>query len=286
MAESTLISWADATFNPWEGCTKVSPGCDHCYAEARNKRFASGVNWGPGARRRRTSPANWRKPIEWNRKARASGKPFRVFCASLADVFDNEVPAAWLRDLFNLISETPALTWMLLTKRIGNVEAMLKACGYAYGSESGRLVALPSNIWLGITVVNQEEADRDIPKQLELPARVRFLSCEPMLGYIDLRLAERNDLARWDSTGRGLPLRRIDWVICGGESGRGARFFEIDWARKLRDQCKAAGVAFFMKQVGAYPADKTLEADFQVHHRAGADPAEWPEDLRVQEFPA
>ncbi len=176
----TTIDWCDYTFNAWLGCTKVSPGCDHCYAEGWAKRSGL-VTW--GADRRRTSPANWRKPLRWNAEAaverlRNPHRPRpRVFCASLADVFDNDVPLEWRTDLFRLIYATPNLDWLLLTKRIGNVPRALTVLG-----DEG----LPPNVWLGITVVNQEEADRDVPKLLRVPAATRFLSCEPLLELISL----------------------------------------------------------------------------------------------------
>ncbi|MCW0072999.1 phage Gp37/Gp68 family protein, partial [Burkholderia pseudomallei] len=170
-------------FNPWEGCQKVGPGCDHCYAEARNARFAGGsaVNWGPGAPRRRTSAANWRKPLAWNAAHEqffaARGRRQRVFCSSLADVFDNAVYPMWRVDLFDLISNTPNLDWLLLTKRIGNARDMISS---VLGSIMRDEREWPwPHVWLGATIVNQAEADRDIPKLLAVPARVRFLSMEP-----------------------------------------------------------------------------------------------------------
>lgn len=257
MAENTGIEWCDHTFNPWEGCQKVGPGCDNCYAETRNARYNKGeaVNWGPGAPRRRTSESNWRKPLKWNREAEAfyakHGRRQRVFCASLADVFDNAVDPQWRADLFALIDQTLNLDWLLLTKRIGNVQTMLH-----YENRA----ALPRNVWLGITVVNQEEADRDIPKLLAIDASVRFLSMEPLLGPVDLTKDLRSQ-AEVISDGRiaastGIRAKRrtlldgIDWVIVGGESGPGARPMHPDWARSLRDQCVAAGVPFLFKQWG------------------------------------
>ena len=252
MAENSKIEWTDHTFNPWEGCQKVGPGCDHCYAETRNARFGGGVavNWGPAAPRRRTSAANWQQPLKWNAQAEREGRRFRVFCASLADVFDNQVPPVWRADLFKLIGDTPHLDWLLLTKRIGNVGNMIsfdwQDCG------------CPPNVWIGATVVNQQEADRDIPKLLAVPARVRFLSIEPMLGPIDL-LATGDTLCRCDacmSMAQRHPespgLQRIDWVICGGESGHRARPMRAEWAQSLRDQCAAAGVPFLFKQWGEW----------------------------------
>lgn len=239
MSENSKIEWTDHTFNPWEGCQKVGPGCDHCYAETRNARYAGGtaVNWGPGAPRRRTSAANWRKPLAWN-AAHAEffaqhGRRQRVFCASLADVFDNAVDPAWRADLFELIEQTPNLDWLLLTKRVGNVRSMAPLPWLTEG--------WPANVWLGASIVNQAEADRDIPKLLAMPARVRFLSMEPLLGPVDLRF-------KIQPAFHG----PVDWVIVGGESGPSARPMHPGWARGLRDQCAAAGVSFLFKQWGEW----------------------------------
>jgi protein gp37 len=268
MSENSKIEWTDHTFNPWEGCQKVGPGCDHCYAETRNARYGGGVaiNWGPGAPRRRTSAANWRKPLQWNRDGTfyaKHGRRQRVFCASLADVFDNAVDLLWRRDLFRLISDTPNLDWLLLTKRIGNVPTMLKHIG---------VEQLPDNVWLGATIVNQEEADRDIPKLLAVPARVRFLSMEPLLGPVDIASylwpvcgwwkGPYNSYRDAEAAGAECGLKRqamvsahakfIDWVIVGGESGTDARPMHPVWARDLRDQCTEAGVPFLFKQWGEW----------------------------------
>lgn len=255
MSENTKIEWCDHTFNPWEGCQKVGPGCDNCYAEARNARYAGGtaINWGPGAPRRRTSAANWRKPLAWNRDAGVFYAQHRhrqrVFCSSLADVFDNEVDPQWRRDLFDLIELTPNLDWLLLTKRIGNVVRMLPTHDWA----------TRPNVWLGATVCNQEEADRDIPKLLATPARTRFLSMEPLLGPVNIEwaLSHRLDIAAgFLERGQFSPgferVRPLDWVIVGGESGPNARPMHPAWARSLRDQCQAASVPFLFKQWGEW----------------------------------
>ena len=252
MAEVTGIAWCDSTFNPWIGCTKVSPGCDHCYAEALDKRhrWNGDTHWGPGKSRMRTSASNWAKPLAWNKARLKDGKPHRVFCASLADVFDNEVPTEWRNDLFTLIWETKALTWLLLTKRIGNVRNMLP------------LTPIP-NLWLGATIVNQEEADRDVPKLLSVDGvGKRFVSYEPALGPVN-----------W------LPFRGLDWIIVGGESRQGGkpREFRLSWAQDVIDMARAIGAAPFVKQLGSGRGLKD---------RAGADPAEWPLHLQVREFPA
>ena len=219
MAEKTGISWTDSTFNPWIGCTKVGPGCDHCYAEALMDKRWHRVQWGSGQQRQRTSAANWKQPLLWEKEHEAfmlaHGRRRRVFCASLADVFDNEAPAQWRGELWALVQATPHLDWLLLTKRIGNVAGMAPAEG------------LPSNVWLGATMVNQPEWDRDARKLLAVDASVRYASVEPMLGPIR----------------GGLDLHGLDWVIVGGESGHGARPIQREWIESLRRECEAAGVA-------------------------------------------
>lgn len=266
MADQTAIEWCDSTFNPWIGCTRVSPGCDDCYAARSTPARTLGVPWGPDQPRRRTAEHNWRRVLTWQKQAAdfalRQGRRRRVFCASLADAFDNEVPTSWRVDLLRLIEATPDLDWLLLTKRIGNVERLL--------DEAAQLMPevlcwpLP-NVWLGATVVNQEEADRDVPKLLRVPAGVRFLSIEPMLGPVDLtrillRAADHpergqppvtfNALRGWYG-GAGDPAR-LNWVICGGESGSKARPIQAAWAQSLRDQCAAAGVPFLFKQWGEW----------------------------------
>lgn len=256
MAENTKIEWTDHTFNPWEGCQKVGPGCDHCYAETRNARFAGGtaINWGPGAPRRRTSASNWELPKRWNAQSDTfmaqHGRRQRVFCASLADVFDNAVDPQWRADLFALIAATPNLDWLLLTKRIGNVGNMLPV-PFDFDRHY-------PNVWIGATVVNQAEADRDIPKLLDVPVRVRFLSMEPLLDGVSIKpwLQPKFFHGGRALNGRAMvqshPSERLDWVIVGGESGPGARPMHPDWARSLRDQCAAAGVPFLFKQWGEW----------------------------------
>lgn len=230
MAEKTGISWTDSTFNPWIGCMKVGPGCDNCYAEALMDKRWHKVQWGSGQQRQRTSAANWKQPLLWEREHEAfalmHGRRRRVFCASLADVFDNEAPPQWRGELWALVKATPHLDWLILTKRIGNVRGMAPADG------------LPANVWLGATVVNQEEYDRDAHKLLAVPASVRFLSVEPMLGPI-----------------HGAPsIGAFDWVIVGGESGHGARTIQPDWVASIADQCAWYSVPFFFKQWGGKSA--------------------------------
>ena len=269
MAENSKIEWCDHTFNPWVGCTKISPACDNCYAESWAKRAGSPELW--SGERRRTTPANWQKPLAWNRKAASEGRRYRVFCASLADVFDNEVPDEWREDLWDLVLRTPNLDWLLLTKRIGNARHMLPDDwhdGYP-------------NVWIGATVVNQAEADRDVPKLLKIPAVVRFLSCEPLLGPIDLRtlpsasgIGRHLDALSNAGVDRGaLFPHALDWVIVGGESGHNARPLNILCCKFLRKQCEDSDTAFFMKQGS------------QANWPSFKDFSSFPPSLHVREFP-
>lgn len=250
MGENTAIEWADHTFNPWIGCQKVSAACDFCYAEGLMDKRLGQVEWGPGKPRKRTSEANWRQPLKWNRKAAKNGIRQRVFCASLADVFDNAVPDEWREDLWHLIRETPSLTWMLLTKRPQNIARMLPDD------------AIRERVWLGTTAEHQEEADRRIPILLVERAAVRFVSMEPLLGPVDLTAVTvgglpagtllTTDALNGEPNDYGYGLGTLDWVIAGGESGQAARPMHPDWARSIRDQCQAAGVPFFHKQNGEW----------------------------------
>jgi protein gp37 len=251
MGEGSAIEWTDHTFNPWTGCTKVSPACDHCYAEGWAKRSGH-VEWGPHAPRRRTAAATWQAPLKWNLAASQAGRA-RVFCASLADVFDNHrsILPEWRAELWQLIAATPHLDWLLLTKRPQNIAKMLPP---TWGN------GWP-NVWLGTTVENQTEADRRIPHLLATPAAVRFLSAEPLLGPVALDAILTPDMGIYALTGIRSDGRgpsgfsrgpRIDWVICGGESGPGARPMHPDWARSLRDQCARDRVPFFFKQHGKW----------------------------------
>lgn len=228
MGGATKIEWADHTFNPWIGCTKVSPACDNCYAaEMMDTRYGR-AKWGAGEARVRTAPSNWQQPRKWNRVAERDGtRPF-VFCASLADVFDNEVDPLWRADLVALIEATPNLIWLLLTKRIGNVHKMVDR--------------LPSNTALGATMASQEEYDRDRMKlqcaRKTTGALFTFGSFEPLLGPVIL-----DGLAP-------------DWIIVGGESGKSARPMSLDWARSIKRQSAELGRVFNFKQVGGRGSDK------------------------------
>ena len=274
--KNTKIQWCDHTFNPWIGCTKVSVGCAHCYAERLDKRFGHDC-FGKGKPRRRTSAANWRMPVKWNRDAicascdnvldlsklapdetiicgrcsRSNPRRPRVFCGSMCDWLDDEVPIEWIADLLELIALTPSLDWLLLTKRPENWERRIHECAQfihvaGFAADWG-LGYTPANVWVGTTVENQEMADKRISALLQIPAKVRFLSCEPLLSAVDIRAGVK----RPEGT-RGY----FDWVICGGESGPNARPMHPDWARSLRDQCAAAGVPFLFKQCGEWASQE------------------------------
>lgn len=253
MAENSKIEWTDHTFNPWVGCTKISPACDHCYAEGWAKRTGQSALW--TGERRRTTPSNWRQPIKWQKEADASGVRRRVFCASLADVFDNQVPDEWRADLFELIDQTPNLDWLLLTKRPQNIQRLMRDCNSL--NNIGRFAELWPNVWLGTTVENQDEMAKRRGHLLSIPAAVHFLSCEPLLERVWLPALD----SYWHS---------IDWVICGGESGGGARMMEERWARSLRDECAEMGIAFFMKQM---TSKKPIPADLLVRQFPVSKPA-------------
>lgn len=275
--ENSKIEWTDHTFNPWIGCTKVSDGCKYCYAETlMDKRYGK-VKWGPQGARVRTSAANWRKPLKWDREAKEAGKRARVFCASLADVFEDKPDQPemdeWRGDLFDLINRTPHLDWLLLTKRPENVR---KAWHW-------ELMGYPPNVWIGTSVENQEQADKRIPALLTIPAAVRFLSMEPLLGAVSVEII---DGVFYDG-GMPFPWQRlenpgINWVIVGGESGPNARPMHPDWARRIQVECQRAGVPFFFKQWGEWQPRRTLNGEkmFRVgKHAAGRllDGHEWNE---------
>lgn len=315
MGENSKIEWTDHTFNPWMGCTKVSEGCANCYAEELMDRRYGKVRWGKGQARERTSAANWRLPVRWNRDGEVCvecGAPVtndgtaidcrcgragaigdtrrpRVFCASLADWLDDEVPIQWLADLLMLIFETPNLDWLLLTKRPENWEGRLKlvlevagdeqAAGYPDTKENAFWWFIehwlneehpPENVWLGTSVENQPTADKRIPELVRIPAKVRFLSCEPLLGAVDFGFRA---FADWEGSTCG---PGIQWVICGGESGTKARAMHPEWVRGLKNQCLASGVAFFFKQWGEWvptmeiPEDKCVPGKYPLLRHDGA----------------
>lgn len=310
--ENSKIEWCDHTFNPWEGCAKVSPGCKNCYADSQHQLHHSslkaqqGTCWGVNAPRLGKSADNWKKPLKWNREAQAAGIRARVFCASMADVFEGQSAASRLfigqtaqvpcgngktrtvtfidmaverLRLLRLIYDTPHLDWLLLTKRPENiVPALCAAVDLVESQEDENSMSpfllwltgwavfdkAPANVWLGTSVENQEQADIRVPQLLAAPAALRFLSCEPLLGPVNLNV----DL-RW--------ALGINWVIVGGESGPRARAMHPVWARNIQMWCQAAGVPFLFKQWGEYKPFSPVETKPDgIGARGRTDWYNWP----------
>lgn len=264
MADKTEISWTDATWNPVTGCTKVSEGCDHCYAETIAHRFA-GMAAYPNGFDVTLRPERLDQPLRWRR-------PRRIFVNSMSDLFHADVPDEYIARVFAVMAYAYWHTFQILTKRPGRMRSLLSSAefvelvdrefcsvpdwaarwpdlDFAPAAHNWNLRRGPlSNVWLGTSVENQKWADVRIPQLLATPAAVRFLSCEPLLGPIDLDVM-------MDVTGtssRETMPSAVDWVIVGGESGPHARPMHPDWARSLRDQCTAAGIAFHFKQWGEW----------------------------------
>jgi protein gp37 len=262
MGEKTEIAWCDSTFNPVIGCMKVSAGCDNCFAENLMDTRYGRVEWGQRktdttapsiGTRIRTSEANWKLPLRWAKKAREALEDFdtgmltmrphrpRVFCASLSDVFDNQWPVGWRTDLFRLIEGTPELDWLLLTKRPENIGKMI--------DDGGWFRSFPRNVWLGTTCEDQAAYDRRWPILQQFNVRVRFISYEPAIGPLTILNHKK----------------KPDWIICGGESGRGFRPMPLQWAEDVSEECAEHFIPFFMKQL------------------AGLKPI--PDDMMIREFP-
>jgi protein gp37 len=331
MGDNSAIEWTDATWNPVTGCSKVSPGCANCYAERLAPRVFAGqivvVQEGVGEcsyRPRvftdvRCHEPRLEQPLHWR-------KPRRIFVNSMSDLFHEDVPDAFIDKVFAVMALAPQHTFQILTKRaermrgyfvdqkppIAAIAYQMGEAAYPFGSAEGGLMQwggivaekwtngtywpLP-NVWLGVSVENQHFANERIPLLLQTPAAVRFISAEPLLGPVDISMwlyrgvieAKPGD-ADYDA---------LQWVIVGGESGSGARPFDLAWARSIVQQCQAAGVPVFVKQLGAKPTTPDLTHcrggaallpdrsgyALTLRNRKGGDPSEWPEDLRVREFP-
>lgn len=282
--ENSKIEWTDHTFNPWIGCSKVHAGCTHCYAETlMDKRYGK-AKWGPNGTRVRTSSSYWDQPARWNHKAWLDGVRRRVFCASLADVFeDRDELVPWRRLLFHVIDRTPHLDWLLLTKRPENIRKMIQEVEEPSESSWHR-----ANVWLGTSVSDQKTADAAIPHLIECRdlCSVLFLSVEPLLAEVNLR--KINTYAA--PITHELPLLtagniqfEIDWVIVGGESGPGVRPCKLEWIESIVKQCRSGGVPCFVKQLGSRPVSD--RGAFLIRDSKGGNIDEWPEDLQVREFP-
>lgn len=236
MAEHSSIEWTDHTFNPWWGCIKVSPGCVNCYAETWANRYGHDV-WGKTKGRRLFGENHWKQPLNWNHKALQEDKRYRVFCASMADVFEeHEQLESERQKLWSIIEDTPQLDWLLLTKRPENMKLLAP------------WEIWPQNVWAMTSVENQKEANLRIPFLIDIPASIIALSIEPLLGRVDIEA--------W--------IDRIDWVIVGGESGKNARPMHIEWVRELRDLCIDTNTAFFFKQWGKWLPTTRKESNISV----------------------
>jgi|ERR1043166_1063018 protein gp37 len=312
MGQGTNIAWCDDTWNPWRGCTKVSAGCANCYAEKLVTGRMQGQPYRKGIPRVRHATWTFNAPLGWNKNpwiCDACGQAYktdgvtpsgdlcfnhrgvwpprhrrRVFSLSLGDWLDDEVPIGWLADMLDVVRRCPELDFLLLTKRPALWRDRLtgvmnySACGETASwlswwlDTSGDAIA-PGNIWLGVSVEDQATVDERIPQLLEIPAAVRFVSYEPALGAVSFQQSAFSH-----------PEKQIDWMIVGGESGSMARPFNVAWARYSIKQCEAAGAACFVKQLGSAPIVDREDAQI-IRDRKGGDPAEWPEDLRVWQWP-
>ncbi len=322
---STKIEWTEATWNPVRGCSRVSPGCEHCYAERMARRLdgpgrpyegltvmgKKGPRWSGVVR---TVPEKLGDPLRWR-------KPRRVFVNSMSDLFHADVPDEYIAAVFGVMAACPQHTFQVLTKRAEEMLDWFRTVGALYAPESGteHLAAnladalgsdnptpnlqwpLP-NVWLGVSAEDQQRADERIPLLLQCPAAVLWVSAEPLLGPIDFS-AYLTPRLPGDPPPRNRfsPMDGLDWIVIGGESGPGARPCNEEWPRNIIGQCRAAGVPVFHKQMGARPCsvDRTptlpgqaLQSDQErtwpitLKNRKGGDPSEWPEDLRVREYPA
>jgi len=299
MADRSKIEWTEASWNPVRGCSIVSPGCTNCYAMKMAHRFSGKGKAYDGLTKLTKGGPVWTGKVslhpellDWPLRRR---KPLRIFVNSMSDLFHEDVPDEFIRAVWCTMFDTPQHTYQILTKRPQRMlEYLLPRLSI------GGIIAKPlDNVWLGVSVEDQARADERIPLLLQTPAAVRWISAEPLLGPISFEgcWVEYADPAIHENW-----LERLDWIVVGGESGPGARPMQLDWVRSLRDQCHAVGTPFFLKQLGRWPI-ATKDEGYpwaQLHDDAGApigewgldgksrkggDPAEWPQDLRIREYP-
>ena len=255
MGKTTGISWCDHTQNSWWGCSKVSPGCKFCYAETLSNRFGENI-WGTDAARRIMKEKNWNLPLKWDKEAKKKGVSARCFTASMSDVMEDREDLLEARKrLFKLIKDTPNLDWLVLTKRPENymkLGFLPEDWGNGY-----------PNVWLGTSVENKDYLWR-AEELAKVPAAIRFLSVEPLLGPLSIKPVVKN----------------MDWIIVGGESGNEARPMDLGWVRSIRDETLNASKLFFFKQKGT-----VLASNMKCKDKKGGNPEEWPEDLKMQDSP-
>jgi protein gp37 len=311
MSEKSNIAWTDATWNPWRGCTKVSPGCDNCYAE-KLVTTRLGGEWGKGKPRVRAAEATFNAPLAWNKKpfihscGHASAfvndpcpkcnmvgewHTRRVFLGSLMDWLDPEVPIEWLADALDIVRRCDNLEWITVTKRpelwrerMGLVRNSAIFGDLAYWISEWMSGYPPDNITVLTSVENQAMLEQRIVDLLKIPCLRRGLSCEPLLEPLDLGL---NGIVPKDISPRFRPVgEMLHWVVVGGESGPNARPCNLAWIRSVVEQCKSAGVPVFVKQTGSRCIEwNGANVRHHYNHPKGGDPAEWAEDLRVQQYP-
>ncbi len=313
------IEWTDVTWNPTRGCSRVSPGCEHCYAERQAHRMNHPGGAYEGLTRMTARGPTWTgevrlvsdqidAPLRWK-------KPRMVFVDSMSDLFHEKVDTEFIRSVFEVMAACPQHTFQLLTKRPRQMQKVIDWIAVTFDGSVGTprnrqtLERIPwplPNVWLGVSCENQDAADARIPLLLDTPAAVRFVSAEPLLGPINFSGKPTTPKTQGAAANQDLGIRKLHWVIVGGESGPGARPCWVDSIRRIVDQCRAAGVATFVKQLGArpYQIGESPEPEcncreFDCEHRSqippvkwlklksrkGSDPAEWPADLRIQEMP-
>lgn len=288
MSGKTKIEWASDQWGPVTGCTKVSRGCKHCYAEREWPRLAAprekpNIYTGRAFTNVRCHPEKLDIPLRW-------AKPRRIFVNSMSDLFHEDVPDDFIIKVFEVMAKARHHVFLVLTKRAERMRDFL------LGTSGAGANAPPiPNVWLGVSCEDQDTYDERIPFLLQTPAAVRWVSAEPLLGPVDLGFHEIAIALEKDGYGNAAILGGIDWVVAGGESGPQARPFDIAWARNVIMQCKAADVACFIKQLGARPGYRgkppfngwhDLYANGErLNDRKGGDPSEWPSDLRVREYP-
>jgi protein gp37 len=266
------IEWTDMVWNVCTGCTKVSPGCANCYAERYAARgigdfkqsFCGGTMIARSFSEVRMHPERLERPLHWR-------KPKKIFVCSVGDLFHEDISDEFIDQVFKTMARAPQHTFQILTKRPGRMQSIVPIIR---GHYPDRL----NHVWLGVSCENQAAADERIPLLIETPAAIKFVSCEPLLGPIDFRKVPKFntvdfDLSNW-------------WAIVGGESGPHARPCRIEWIEKIIALCETADVPLFVKQLGAYPIWAGAKSEpIEPARGKNADPSEWPESLRVREFP-
>jgi len=294
----TTIAWTDETINPIVGCSRISAGCQNCYAASAAKsarlqqfpQYQKVANWNGTTE---FVENQLHKPYQWK-------KSKRIFLGSMTDLFHENTPFSWLEEIMAMVEETPQHTYQILTKRPQRMIEFFDWYSALCSDESIGDIKwrMPDNIWLGVSCENQAMADKRIPLLLEIPAKVRFLSCEPLLEPLDLSKflpIEWSEIAEdWIESWPGVGSYNVNdypnWIIVGGESGTGARPCHVDWIRDIASQCQSAKVPVFVKQLGSNvissPYIDGVKSHYKLKDRKGADINEFPDDLRLQQFPS